>query len=192
MRTQRGRLSAGWQLLLVAAVFFVPILIAAWLYFEGRAFAPEGRTNAGALLEPIVSLGDVVPESPTAALTGSGWLLVYVHEGRCGTECRDALYRLRQSRLMLGPDMDRVTRVFLHGPETPDRVFLEREHPGLVSLADSAAAALLEEKRPRELAPGGLFLVDPHGNLVMYFSPDIPPRDMVDDIEHLLDVSRIG
>ena len=39
---------------------------------------------------------------------------------------------------------------------------------------------------------GGYYLVDPHGNLVMYFGPDIDPRDMVDDIKRLLKLSRIG
>jgi hypothetical protein len=34
--------------------------------------------------------------------------------------------------------------------------------------------------------------VDPLGNLVMYFPPDLDLRDMVEDIQHLLDLSRIG
>jgi hypothetical protein len=192
MKAEKGSLTAGWQLLLLAAAFFLPVLIAGWLYFAGREFAPEGRTNHGALLEPIVNLGEAVPGSPTAARTGQEWLLVYVHERPCEASCRDALHRLRQSRLMLGPDMDRVQRVFLHGREPPDRVFLEREHPGLAAFEDPETAALLAEKRPRELQAGGLYLVDPLGNLVMYFPPDLAPRDMVDDVEHLLDVSRIG
>lgn len=192
MNAERGRITAGWQLLLLALAFFLPVLVAAWLYFVARDFAPEGRTNHGALLEPIVRLGEAVPGSATAELAGSDWLLVYVHEGPCESSCRDALYRLRQSRLMLGRDMDRVLRVFLHGPTPPDRVFLEREHPGLAAFEDRETAALLSGKRPQDLEAGGLYLVDPLGNLVMYFPPDLAPGDMVDDIEHLLDVSRIG
>lgn len=192
MMRERRRLTAGWQLALLAAVFFLPLLVASWLYFQGRAFAPSGRTNHGALLEPIANLEDLLPDSRLTALSGNKWLLVYVHEDACGDACRDALYRLRQSHLMLGPEMDRVRRVFLHGPHPPDRVFLDREHAGLATLEDPAAAALLAEKRPAALAPGGLYLVDPLGNLVMYFAPDVAPGDMVDDIEHLLELSRIG
>ena len=42
------------------------------------------------------------------------------------------------------------------------------------------------------LDTGGYYLVDPLGNLVMYFQPDIDPQAMVEDIKHLLELSRIG
>jgi hypothetical protein len=35
-------------------------------------------------------------------------------------------------------------------------------------------------------------LIDPLGNLVMYFQPDLDPSQMVDDIKRLLKLSRIG
>ncbi|HET6630969.1 MAG TPA: hypothetical protein VFG91_14445 [Woeseiaceae bacterium] len=178
--------------LLVAAMFALPLLIASWMYYGNGALVPEGRTNHGTLLEPIVNVRERLPGSEAAALSDEHWLLVYAHEGQCAQSCRAALFRLRQSRLMLGPDMDRVQRVFLHGDEAPDRVFLEEEHAGLAVFHDPGLARLLTEKRPQRLTSGGLFLIDPLGNLVMYFSPDIAPGDMVDDIEHLLEVSQIG
>ena len=52
--------------------------------------------------------------------------------------------------------------------------------------------AVLDNKKPDALEAGGYYLIDPHGNLVLYFSPDIDPRDMVDDIKRLLKLSRIG
>lgn len=177
--------------LLIAAVFVLPLLVASWMYYGG-ALVPEGRTNRGAILEPIVNVRDRLPDSEAAAVSEEHWLLVYVQDGPCREPCREMLFRLRQSRLMLGPDMDRVRRVFLHGDEAPDRVFLEAEHAGLAAFRDPGLARLLSAKRPERLAPGGLFLVDPLGNLVMYFSPDVAPGDMVEDIEHLLEVSRIG
>lgn len=192
MSAPRKGMAPGLQLILLALVFFVPVAIAFWLYFAAGSLVPEGRTNHGAILEPIVNIDEALPSSETANVSEDDWLLVYVHGEPCGAQCRKALVRLRQSRLMLGPDMDRVTRVFLHGPETPDRVFLQREHSGMKALEDPGTAALITGKRPRQLAPGGLYLVDPLGNLVMYFSPEISPGDMVDDIEHLLDLSQIG
>jgi hypothetical protein len=51
---------------------------------------------------------------------------------------------------------------------------------------------LLDNKRPAALPAGGYYLIDPLGNLVMYFRPDIDPADMVDDVKHLLRLSRIG
>ncbi|HEX6259780.1 MAG TPA: hypothetical protein VFZ51_03935 [Woeseiaceae bacterium] len=183
---------SGWlQILLIALLFGVPLVLAAWLYYGG-SLHPAGRTNHGAILEPIVNLQESLPGSPAAVLSGDHWLLLYANESECGEECRDALYVLRQSRLMLGNDMHRLQRVFLHGELAPDRVFIEEQHPGLRLLLDPAFGDLLAARRPQQLPTGGFFLVDPLGNLVMYFPPDIDPGDMVDDIQHLLDLSRIG
>ena len=93
---------------------------------------------------------------------------------------------------MLGKEMDRLQRVFLHGDTVPDTVFVAEEHEGLITTEDSNLAGLLDNKRPADLPAGGYFLIDPLGNLVMYFQPDIDPADMVDDIKHLLRLSRIG
>jgi hypothetical protein len=182
----RGRL----QFLLIAAIFFGPLLFAGWLYYSGDALQPEERANHGALLEPIVNLLEAVPES--AIHEDRAWRLLYAEDGECGESCRKALYTLRQSRLMLGKEMDRVERVFLHGEQAPDNLLGAEEHRGLVSLYDPALRAVLESKRPGSLPAGGFYLIDPHANLVLYFSPDINPRDMVDDIKRLLKLSRIG
>jgi hypothetical protein len=80
----------------------------------------------------------------------------------------------------------------LHGDTAPDTVFLANEHSGLIALQNSELSDLLMNKRPTEQPAGGYFLADPLGNLVIYFRPDIDPGDMVEDIEHLLKLSRIG
>lgn len=185
-RRKSGRL----QFLLIAAVFFGPLLGAAWLYYQGDVLQPDERANHGALLEPIVNLRDVVPGS--AIPDNRSWLLLYADDGVCGDSCQNALYALRQSRLMLGKEMDRVERVFLHGAQAPDTLLITDEHKGLITLQDAALRAVLDNKKPGTLDAGGYYLIDPHGNLVLYFSPDINPRDMVDDIKRLLKLSRIG
>lgn len=179
------------QLILIALLFGGPLLLAAVLYQTG-AWQPAGRTNNGAMLEPIVSLNEVLSEIELTDLTADGWLLVYPNDGQCAENCAQALVRLRQTRLMLGNEMTRIRRIFLHGEMLPDRVHLDAEHAGLKTLQETSLMKLLAENRPANLATGGMYLVDPLGNLVMYFSPDIEPGDMVDDIKHLLELSRIG
>ncbi len=186
--TKKGRV----QLILVAAVFLGPLALAAWLYFAGQDLTPEGRTNHGALLEPIVNLVDALPDSALHAASDGRWALIYANSSACDAACERSLYTLRQSRLMLGKQMDRLLRVFLRGEFAPDTVLLENEHKGLVTLQDSRLSDLLANKTPAELASGGYFLVDPLGNLVLYFHPGIDPGSMVEDIKHLLELSRIG
>ena len=180
------------QLTLIALVFFGPLILATWLYFSGTGFRPEGRSNHGQLLEPLVNIRDALPLSKIHEQHDGHWLLVYSNDGVCDETCEYALYTLRQSRLMLGKEMGRLVRVFLHGDTAPDTVFLADEHAGLITLRDSGISDLLENKRPAQLSAGGYYLVDPLGNLVMYFQPDIDPGDMVEDIKHLLELSRIG
>ncbi len=184
----KGRL----QLLLLAAIFLGPLALAAWMYFGAQGMAPEGRTNSGTLLQPIVNLADVVPESPLHGHNDEHWVLLYANPGACDEACEYALYALRQSRLMLGREMDRLVRVFLHGDTPPDTVWLADEHAGLITLRDGDLDAVLDVKTPAGLDAGGYYLIDPLGNLVMYFPPDIDPQAMVGDIKHLLELSRIG
>ena len=133
-----------------------------------------------------------VPGSPLHAHNEGHWVLLYANTGPCGEACEFSLYTLRQSRLMLGKEMERLVRAFLHGEAPPDTVLMAEEHEGLVTFRDGTLNELLEAQRPADLAAGGYYLVDPLGNLVMYFRSDIDPQAMVEDIKHLLKLSRIG
>ena len=179
------------QISIIALVFFGPLIVATWMYMTGQ-LTPAGHTNNGTLLDPIVNLAETLPESALVTRPGAPWQLVYANEELCEAACGEALYLLRQTRLMLGNEMDRVERIFLHGESPPDRVFLDDQHRGLITISDKGLGKLLEERRPKAQAPGGIYLVDPLDNLIMYFSPDIDPGDMVDDLKHLLELSRIG
>lgn len=188
----RGRLT----LVVIAVIFFGPLAVAALLYYVGGDLQPDARTNAGALLQPIGNVAEALgPDSLNGLTDGEGdanWLLVYRNDDQCDSDCETALYRMRQSRTMLGRDMTRVVRVFLHGDIAPDKVFVETTHEDLIATRNPDLSKLLDSRRPADLASGGLYLIDPLGNLVMYFPPDIEPEALVGDIEHLLDLSRIG
>jgi len=63
-----------------------------------------------------------------------------------------------------------------------------------VSIDGPGGGALLAAF-PEDLAPRSserLYLVDPLGNLLMSYSPDAPPRSVLDDLERLLRLSHIG
>jgi len=188
----QGQTKSRVILLFIAALFVGPVFFAGWLYYKGELIQPAGRANNGALLEPIINLVDVVAESPLYDFNPGYWLLTYQNRGNCDEACQLGLYTTRQLRLMLGKDIGRVRRIFLHGETLPDTVFLTDEHKGLISLQDEDLSDVLDQKRPIELAGGGYFLIDPHGNLVMYFHPGLAPGDIIDDIKRLLKLSRIG
>ncbi len=186
-----GRKSARSQLLIIAVVFFGPLLLAAWMYYGGHFNRPTGSNN-GALLEPITNLVEALPESKLLARGQGSWLLLYANDAVCDEACEKALYTMRQGRLMLGKEQSRLLRGFLHGDSPPDTVFIANEHQGLITTQDARLGGALRNKKPTELPDGGYYLVDPLGNLVMYFRPDMNPSEMVDDIKRLLRLSHIG
>ena len=187
----RARKSARPQLLFISAIFFGPLILAAWMYYGGHFTRPT-TSNNGALLEPISNLLEQLPDSELLKRGQGMWLLLYPNAAECEQTCQNALFTMRQGRLMLGKDQNRLRRGFLHGDSLPDKVFIANEHQGLITTQDASLRRLLTNKKPIELPDGGYYLVDPLGNLVMYFRPDMNPSEMVDDIKHLLRLSRIG
>ena len=191
------------QLVLLAALFFVPLAVAFWMYYGPTGWRPSGDASKGDLIDPArplaalaLTTADGTPTQPDF-LRGK-WSMVYVGDGLCDDRCRKALYLTRQSRIALNKDMDRVQRVFLVTGRCCDRGFLAQEHPDLVvaRVDDDASAALLEPFPTYGGVPladaGRIFIVDPLGNLLMSYAPTAPDKALLTDMKKLLRLSHIG
>ena len=183
----------------LAALFFIPLMGAFWLYYAG-GWRPAGSTNHGELISPARPLAqnDFVTLSGSAAkedvLRGK-WTLLYIDDGRCDDTCRQALWTIRQTRLLLAEDMDRVQRVFIAESDCCDSAFLNAEHPGLETLqlsGDKAQAWLDQFPRDTAGVTPYIFIVDPLGNLMMRFDSRQNPKGLLQDLEKLLKLSHIG
>jgi cytochrome oxidase Cu insertion factor (SCO1/SenC/PrrC family) len=185
--------------LLVALIMLVPMAAAYWLYFSGRgADLPLLVNEERHILSPPISL----PALPGTDGDGraidnlwsaSQWSLVYVRTGACMDVCRDELVRVLQVYLSLGKDQDRVQRVFL-GPDGGPGV----EDPALLAgrLDGPEGQRLLEllgaSGEPVSPTSARLYVVDPHGTVVLGYPAEADQRALLDDLERLLKVSRIG
>jgi cytochrome oxidase Cu insertion factor (SCO1/SenC/PrrC family) len=192
------------QLLLLAALFFVPLAIAFWLYYGGSGWRPGGGTNKGDLVEPAVPLPEVALVRPDGSTTATDflrgkWTVAYLGDGACDERCRKALYLSRQTRIALNKDMDRVQRVFLATSPDIDARFIATEHPDLqLALVgtDAGSQTLLAAFPALDgIAPaaaGRLYLIDPLGNLVLSYAASAPDKALLTDIKKLLKLSHIG
>jgi hypothetical protein len=198
-RRRRGRR----QLLVLAAIFFVPLAVAFWLYYGPSDWRPVGGTNQGDLIDPAVPLRETTFAHSGGIDSGElfrgKWTIAYLGPGRCDERCRRALYLSRQSRIALNKDMDRVQRVFLATDGCCEQGFLRAEHPDLVvvPLGDDAPSRSLLEQFPTlgqvpATEAGRLWVVDPLGNLVLSYSERSPDKALLTDLKKLLRLSHIG
>lgn len=181
----------------LAALFFVPLLGAFWLYYIG-GWRPAGSTNYGELISPVVTLVppalyDLDGQVTTDEIFKEKWSLVHVADGACNSDCRNALWTIRQTRLLLAEDMDRVQRIFIASGDCCDREFLDQEHAGLTVLRASGESAQqwLQNFPATEPVPY-IYIVDPLGNLMMRFDSRENPKGLLSDLEKLLKLSHIG
>ena len=188
--------------LIVAALFFLPLAVAIYLYYAPAAWRPAGAVNHGMLIEPVRPLPALalatLNGSPTAAdFLRHRWTLIYIGAGSCDTRCHEALYQMRQVRLALNQDADRVQRLLVATDPCCDRDFLGREHPGLVvALGRDASTQRLIENFPVDsgalASAGRIYVVDPLGNLMMAHPRDSDPKHLLEDLKRLLKLSQIG
>jgi len=177
------------QMLLLALLFFAPLLSAFAIYY-GSQWRPTNHVNHGALIEPARTL----PLAAGSVLSGK-WSLVYVGRGDCDADCRATLYFMRQTYFGLANLMPRVQRVFLVTADCCDRGYLAREQPRLITLdadADGAAGAALLASFPPDGRAATIFVVDPRGNLMMRYDAHDDPKGLRNDLKRLLTLSHIG
>ena len=119
------------------------------------------------------------------------WILLQLDQADCAAACRAKLYDMRQVRLAQGREMERVERVWLILDEAPLETRLIREYDGTHMLR-AAGSPIIAEFPPAGGARDHIYLIDPHGNLMLRFPRNADPRRMNKDLSRLLRASRIG
>ena len=191
-RTQKGR----WSMILVMLVCAAPVIASYFTYYVVR---PDGRRNFGELINPQ----RVLPDLPATALDGLAsnlralkgqWLLVSVASAACDEACAHRLYLQRQMRESLGKEKDRLDRVVLVIDDAPIKPSLR---PAMADAANDAyalrvpLAPLAQWLVPAngQQLPDHLYLVDPMGNWMMRFPPNLDAAKAKRDMERLMRAS---
>jgi hypothetical protein len=183
------------QLLLIAAVFFGPFFLAWLIYDPEETRLATDSTAHGELIEPVKLVTDedlAVPREEQDSPYPGLWTIVHVGDGECDLTCEQSLYKTRQVRKALGKEDRRVQRFFLLTDASPLAQNMREEHPGLRIFV---AGSDINSEFMAAIAPydqDDIFLVDPLGNLIMRFTPNIGMKDIHKDLKKLLRVSQIG
>ncbi len=178
-----ARRSSRRQLLLVASLFVVPFAAAIALYFSFYWRPAVGAH--GTLIDPPRPL-------PVDELQGR-WSLVYLAGENCNERSPAVLEELARLRLALDKDAARLQRVLLHAGEcaAPDPPSAESDLLVFRATGDDGAA-LRALFPPATDGSNGIYIVDPHGNLLMSYPATGSARGLLKDLERLLRLSSIG
>lgn len=190
----RGRL----VLLGIVSCFAAPLGMAWWLAGHWQSSAAGQHGDLLHPARPLTALAFITPDGQRldiAALRGH-WSLIYVNSAPgCAGSCRSAVFDLRQTRLALGKERERVRTLLLltQAPDTALRQWLEAEHPALtVGVADPSARTELATAFLSPTEADRIYLVDPLGNLVMRYPSAGATRGLLKDLQRLLRLSKVG
>ena len=180
------------HLLLIASLFVVPVVTAILLY-HSVDWRPVVNAQ-GTLIDPArmlavagLTLTDGMA-APADAFQGR-WSVIRPVTGDCGPRERELLEELARVRLALDKDADRVQRVLVHdggcveGTQEVDATDLR---------VFSAGADFLAQFPPSVDGATGIYIADPHGNLMMSYPASGSARGLLKDLDRLLRLSSIG
>ncbi len=181
-RRGRGRL----QLLLIIAVVLGPMLLASAMY-RFDFWVPESRSYDGAL----IANGQGRDAIGVTATGKPHWELLVTAPQGCTEECRQLVYLARQINIGLAREAGRAGHALATSqtlePDYAQR--LEREYPQLARYPLDIDAYSANPEAP---AGPQLWIVDPHGNLVLRYDAKADGKAILDDLKYLLKISQIG
>ena len=123
------------------------------------------------------------------------WLIVTRDSGGCEATCEQKLFAMRQSRLIVGREMDRVVRVVLIEDDTRPSSELVKRYQGTAWVAAKSSPWLSSLPIPAQDASNGrafFYAVDPLGNVFMRYGADADTKLIAKDLRQVLKASQIG
>lgn len=182
-------------LIVIALLFFGPLLLALLMRSEWWDFRPSGLSNRGTLVQPPAALPldsiQALPNSPQGARAGA-WVVLYSLPSECHEACQKSVTSLRQLHLATGRHRERVEIWLLASRQPAPRTLalLRGIYPRFHLLLDAGGEAgrVLADLggAPGDPLAGQAFLLDPQANIILRYAPDFHPHDISQDLDRLL------
>ena len=170
------------------AIGLVPVIVAWTVYNFFPGLLPESKTNVGTLISPPVSheLADIT-------LGERKWSLVMPVGEDCSEDCQQRFYFARQVNVALGKNSDRVQRIVVADAATALDSITE-QYPDLIRVESSMVqfGKALKNFVAEPVSGNYIYLMDPNGNIMMFYTLEEAGKPMLKDIKHLLKISNIG
>ena len=204
-------LSPRLALLIIAAMFLLPLLLA-WLMYSGSLdFKPTSTRNLGTLIEPPVPVDWTVTvllsgETNLTVNPGQGigifdehWVILQPVPAGCDDSCLKEVSNLRQIHRASGRQQFRIRLALLLDESSPadqaksllaiyPKFHLIRDPSGILS----EALAGIQQNLSGQAGPEkGVYMIDPLGNIMMYYKAGSDPNFLKQDLKRLLTWSKL-
>jgi cytochrome oxidase Cu insertion factor (SCO1/SenC/PrrC family) len=184
----------------IAVIFIVPFC-GAWYFYQHHQNFHLKTVNHGELIQPLLTLSSLPLETPQGKSFSTKawqdkWVIVLIAPPKCEQNCQQVLYYMRQVRIALGKNQDQLLRAYVSIDQKLDaKTFhaLQKPFAGTEFLKTSSAdlAQFLKQQQYRQevLTQGQLFIVDPHGYVMMHYPLNFEAKDLLADLTRLLQVN---
>ncbi len=180
----------------LVAIFVAPVLLGTLLFFNlERLGFEKGSVNYGLLVQPAqpTKLADLKQGDSPAVVENvltKKWTLLYIENDNCEEFCKARLRIIKRIRLLMNEQMRRVRTVLVASHEVIKTISI-KDNPDLVMTNVSGNSEFLKQFPEQAKMP--IYLIDPFGNLMMYYpqaDPDL--KKVIKDIRRLLKYSHLG
>ncbi len=187
-------------LLALFGVFFVPMLVAMWMYFGAGSWLTTQKQNHGVLIQPPRPLNEFSLTADNATTWTQEkfldkWTLLYLSDGSCDLYCEASLFKMRQVQLSLGRDGSRIQRKYFSIGKNLNKKGLQEifaRYPNMQNAWFDPAVFRIQLPQFQDLHKHSIYIIDPLGNLMMVYSKHATSKGIKKDLKRLLKVSRIG
>lgn len=186
---------------ILLVLFIVPFVLAFFMSYTNAAWVSE-TSNRGHLIQPAIDVAAINflhadGKRPQVDEFHGRWTLLYVEPHQCQQHCQQTIIKLRQVHRALGKEAARVHRALaLFSAQESLPAVLQKHYPHVShyvipanEFAEHVSHTASEEDA---LETGAIYIVDPHGNMMMSYKATVAPDDVYADMKHLLKTSQIG
>lgn len=182
---QVQRRKARLTFMAILAVFILPFFMVPLF----SSIDQVGKNNKGSLIQPHIPLADLRLEQIEGGAFGvenlhSRWTLLYIMPDDCDENCvlarNHALYAMRQVRLSMDRQMDRVQQllVFTQTPDASLKELIQREFSTMLQASANRDELMVLRANQQEPA-GRIFLMSPDGYIFMSYPTFIDENESV-------------
>jgi hypothetical protein len=173
--------------LLIILSFAGPLILASFMYkYSDLIPVAEPKSN-GNLINPVITISE--EEDFDNILRDKKWTFMYVYENEtCDLICEATLYMMQQVRESVGRERSRIKNLLI-----VNNKFNNNDNKKIINKYNKIKLLeVIDKGFFNQIKKNHLYIVDPLGNIFMYYNKDFNAKGLKKDIKKILRISRIG